>query len=113
MSVARCTAVNPAPGTTLFTVDSVQKGKLTNITIDNQGAAANTIIFRDSFTTDVSQLAAAAPVTKILKQVTVASGLTASLDTDELKDVEVFGALQCYASATDATCVITVAYHEE
>ncbi len=113
MSTARCLATFPA-SSTLFTVDSVHKGKISNITIDNRGAADHTLIFSDSFTTDASQLAAAAPVVKPLRQLTVGHGLTAVISEEDLKDVEVFGSLTCVdIAAAEALCVITASYHEE
>lgn len=111
MSTARCVATNPV-ASTLFTLDNVSKAKLTNITVDNQSAAARTLIFQDGFTTDPTVGAVAAPVVKVLKQITVGAGLTGTLDEKDLQDVEVIGALLCLADAAFGTCVITVAYHE-
>ena len=110
MATARCLAT--IPFSTLFTLDNVSKAKLTSVTIDNQGVGKNTIILQDGFTTDATVGAVAAPVTKVLKQVTVNPGLTGILSEKELGDVEVIGALQCLASVADPLCVITVAYKE-
>ncbi len=112
MATATCTAA-VAPGLVLFTTDRVHKGKISNIAIDNQSPVALTLGFWDLFTTDASSLAAPAAITRLRKQVTVGAGLTASLEGDDVKDIDILGALWCISSATQALCVITVGYDEE
>ncbi len=112
MATATCTAA-VAPGLVLFTTDRVHKGKISNIAIDNQSAVIETIGFWDLFTTDASFLAAAAPIARLRKQVTVAAGQTISLEGDDVKDIDILGALWAIASAAQALCVITVGYSED
>ena len=112
MATARCTAA--VAGAALFTVDLAHRGKLTNMTIDNQAALLAEISLVDTFTPNASVgTPTPAPHSIIRKVISVPAGLSQNLSKHDLKDVDVFGALTCVGSITDAACVITVGYHEE
>lgn len=112
MATATCAANTAAQS--LFTVDKVHIGKVTGITVDNQSGALRTIQFKDVFTPDPS-VGTTSPTqqTIVRKQISVGTLLTATLEGDDLKDVDIIGNLQAVADAISAACVITVSYHEE
>ena len=112
MATAICTSNTVAQ--TLVTVDRTHRVKITGITIDNQSAASRTIVFTDVFTPDAS-VGTPSPGAQTItrKQVTVGTLLTATLEEKDLKDVDVFGVFKGTGDAIQATCVITISYHEE
>lgn len=71
--------------------------------------ADRTITLRDSFTTDVSDGAAAAA--QLIDKLTFTAVITgcASL-RDELKDIELLGDLLCFADTADPNCIISLGY---
>lgn len=82
----------------------------TFLLVDNTlGLADRIITLRDSFTTDVSNGAAAAA--QLIDKLT-ATWVITGCDSlkDELKDIEILGDLLCYANAIDANCIITLGY---
>lgn len=112
MPTAKVTANTTAQ--TLFTTPKHKKGKITAITIDNQSAAKRTIKIQDVFTPDASAGNPSPSEQTIDRvQISVDTGLTATLDKTSLEDVEILGVAKAVADATDSACVITVVYHFE
>ena len=110
MSTARVTAnVDPVM---LFTCPRVAKGKLTSIKVDNQGAAARTIRIQDRFTPDPSA-GVPTPAEQVIDrvQLTVGAGLTETLSSEQLEDIQILGTCEAVASATDPATVIIIGYH--
>ena len=90
------------------------KCKPSFIMVDNTlGAADRTITIRDSFTPSATN-GVPAPVAQTIDRLTFTVVITgcASLQ-DQLKDLEILGALQVYANAADAGCLITVGWDHE
>ena len=110
MSTVRTTAdVTPVA---LFTTPRVAKGRLTSVKIDNQGTAARTIRIQDRFTPDPSA-GVPAPTERVIDrvQLTVGAGLTETLSSEQLEDIQILGTCEAVASATDPATVIIIGYH--
>src|ERR1035437_2525621 len=98
---------------TILTADKVHKVKLSSVIVNNGSAGARTVTIQDIFTPDASEgNATPTPVTKMLAELQVGAGLTGTL-SEELKDVEGFGVVSAIADSIQATCGISVSYHQE
>ena len=107
---ARVTA-NTVPQV-LFVTPGVSKGVLSSMKVDNQGATAITVRIQDRFTPHASAgVAAPTEVTLDRIQVTIGAGLTGTLSSEELKDVQILGTCEAVASTTDPAAVVIVGYH--
>lgn len=114
MGTAQAAAVAVGAIATMVTVPLHKRLIPSSIAIDNQGLVPHTIYLRDDFTPDAYDGVASPGAQTIVKgQWTVASGITALLEGDDLKGLSFLGALKEYADAADASCVITVNYEFE
>ena len=99
-------------GVDFATVPLHKKLKLTALNIDNQYTAELTIELIDTFTTDVSNGAAAVEdIEAVRLQVTVPAGLSLSYQKDALEDIEFIGVGSAKASATSALCELFCNFH--
>jgi hypothetical protein len=111
MATARTPAVISTSIATLATVPYDRKLRMTSITINNQGAALNTIHFRDDVTIDPSVGNPSGSSQTIEKaQYSVGAGLTVEIKADELREKEFLGTLKCYADSAEPACITIVDY---
>ncbi len=96
----------------LFITPKNEKGQLTSINIDNQGASSHTITIKDSFLPDVSAgVASPSQQLKTRFQVTLVKGDSFSADKNSLTDVQPLGTTYAEGDTLDSGCVIIAGYH--
>jgi hypothetical protein len=103
------------PGALVAAEERLSKYKVTSMTINNAGGAADrTIEVWDSFTPDITN-GVAVPVFTTARRhnITVPVGDFLVLEEEDLKGVECLGNLSILADAIDAGCLITVGYKAE
>lgn len=98
----------------LFTTPTIQKGRITNLSVDQQGSSTRLIKLIDTFTPDASAGTPSPTVQqKVRLQVTLVQGTVFTRDQNSLKDVECLGILEAVGDARDSGCVIIANYHFE
>lgn len=101
----------------LGTVPEHKKGIPKSLIIDNRTVGNKTLIFRDVFTTDASNGASAAAVSRIVFMLDVNQNTGAPnpvtntlLGDSQLKGIELLGAFDVSSNITDASLNITLGF---